>query len=247
MHSTGYIVRFVLILTSLVALILALMSTFLKPIHEKNEAIYNKRAIISAVQSSLDKPVAQMSDAEVQGIFDQNIKQIVVDYKGNVVDEAGIKSKGYAKTKAENIEMRKEKKKADEDRLWPVLIFEKGDVKNYILAVRGNGLWDEIWANIALDKDLNTIVGTAFDHVGETPGLGAEIKDNGKFPLSFVGKKLYTGDDYKSVAVKKGGSKDQFHGVDAITGATVTCDGVTDMMYDGLKYYEPYLKKLKNK
>ena len=95
---------------------------------------------------------------------------------------------------------------------------------------------------------MNTIAGVSFDHQGETPGLGAEIKDNPMFPKQFEGTKIY--DDagtYRSVMVRKGGRKNKIHEVDGISGATVTADGVTEMLVRGIKYYEPYFSKLKKK
>lgn len=244
MHSTGYILRFVLIMTTVVALVLALMSTSLKPIHDKNEAIYNKRAIISAIQNKLEKPVAQMSDSEVQAVFDNNITQKVMDVEGNFLDEAAVMARGYKAGQAENIDMAKERKKDEEDRLYPIYQYKAGDDQFSILSVRGSGLWDAIWGNIALDSDMNTIVGASFDHQGETPGLGAEIKDNPNYPAAFTGKKIFNEKgEYVSITSRKGGAKDPMHDVDGITGATVTADGVTDMMKDGMKKYLPYLKK----
>jgi Na+-transporting NADH:ubiquinone oxidoreductase subunit C len=90
---------------------------------------------------------------------------------------------------------------------------------------------------------MNTIVGASFDHAGETPGLGAEIKDNPKFSANFVGKKIFDEEgEYVSITARKGGAKDPMHDVDGITGATVTADGVTKMMKSGVIKYLPYLK-----
>ena len=112
----------------------------------------------------------------------------------------------------------------------------------YIFSVRGSGLGDAIWGNIALEEDMNTVAGVSFDHAGETPGLGAEIKDNNAWKAQFVGKKIYDGDKYVSVYVRKGGAIDLEHEVDGLSGATVTADGVTKMLYEGLKAYEPYME-----
>ncbi|MEM9822777.1 MAG: FMN-binding protein, partial [Bacteroidota bacterium] len=106
--------------------------------------------------------------------------------------------------------------------------------------------WDDIWGNIALKDDLSTIVGAAFDHKGETPGLGAEIKDNPAFPAKFKQKQIYDASgNYTSVDVVKPGIKTTSHSVDGISGATVTCVGVAEMLDRGIAYYEPYLKTLK--
>jgi len=243
MHSTGYILRFVLIMTTVVALVLALMSTALKPIHESNEAIYNKRAIISAIGNKLDKTVAEMSDEEVENIFKENITQKVIDVEGNFLSEEEVMDRGYKAGKAENVDMAKERKKDEADRIYPIYEYENGDENYAIISVRGSGLWDAIWGNIAIDEDMNTIVGASFDHQGETPGLGAEIKDNPKYALNFISKKIFDENGgYVSITSRKGGAVDPDHDVDGITGATVTADGVTKMMKKGVKRYLPYLK-----
>src|SRR5690606_7287922 len=110
--------------------------------------------------------------------------------------------------------------------------------KFFILSVRGSGLWDEIWGNVALEEDLRTLAGASFDHKGETPGLGAEIKDNPAFSAQFLGKTIYdqTG-EFTSVTVRKGGAKDPANEVDGISGATITCNGVTEMLDRGIQYY----------
>ncbi|HHS95124.1 MAG TPA: NADH:ubiquinone reductase (Na(+)-transporting) subunit C, partial [Phaeodactylibacter sp.] len=154
---------------------------------------------------------------------------------------------GYKGGRPEDIDMAKEKKKAEAERIFPIYIYNNNGKNYYIVALRGNGLWDEIWGYIALDSDLNTILGASFDHKGETPGLGAEIKDNPAFSKNFKGKKIYDErGEYVSVKVVKGGAKKgDLHGVDGISGATVTGDGVSEMLQKGMRYYEAYFKKLK--
>ena len=234
-------------MTTLVALILAFLSTGLKDIHQKNEAIYNKKAILGAIAENAGLDMSTISDEKVLEIFDTGIEQLVVDAKGNQLTAEDVEALGYVGGKAENVDMAKEIKKPEGDRVFPVYIYDNGGDKTYIFTVRGKGLWDEIWGNIAIQNDLNTIVGVAFDHKGETPGLGAEIKDNPEFYTQFSGKKIFneTG-EYVSVDVVKGGAKDPIHEVDGISGATITADGVADMMYSGLNLYRPYLETVKN-
>ena len=234
MHSTRYIVTFVIILTVVVALVLSLMATGLKPIHDRNEAIYNKKAIISAIESDLGMAVSELGGEEIQLIFDERINQVVVDHQGNILD--GVL--------AEDVDMAKEKKKPVAERKFPIYVYDGPDGKIYIVSVRGSGLWDEIWGNIALEEDFNTVAGAAFDHKGETPGLGAEIKENPNFADQFEGKKLYNdGGEYTAIAVVKNGA-DGLHEVDGISGATITGNGVEDMLELGIKYYEPYFEKI---
>ncbi len=229
MHSTTYIYSFVLGMTVVVALVLAGMYTVLKPIHDLNEAVFNKRAAISAVED-----VSGLSDEELLQLFDEKVEQVVFGADGLPTD--GVL--------AETIELEKELKKDEKDRMYPVYVYKNNGKTFYICQVRGKGLWDAIWGYVAVESDENTIAGVSFDHKGETPGLGAEIKDNPSFPKSFKGKKLRNeAGEYESVKVQKGGADPiDPHAVDAISGATITGDGVTKMMYSGMKPYLAYFK-----
>ncbi len=227
---------FVLGLTTVVALVLAIMATGLKPIHDYNESIYNKKAILSAIESYLGTKASSLSDQEVQQLFEQQIEQLVVDVNGTVLE--GIR--------AEDIDMGRERKKPLAEQRLPLYVFNSDGGKIYITSVRGGGLWDEIWGSIALKDDFNTIAGAAFDHKGETPGLGAEIKDNPSFAAQYAGRKLYdAAGNFISVTSRKGGIRNPDHEVDAISGATITVNGVNEMVARGIRYYEPFFKSLK--
>jgi Na+-transporting NADH:ubiquinone oxidoreductase subunit C len=232
-------------LTAVAALMLSFLATSLKPLHDMNEAIFNKRGILSAVQSAFDTEVKDMSDEQVATIFDESVEQIVLDMDGNTVEPSVLLERGYKGELAEHVEMTKEKKRPEADRILPLFIYNDNGTKYYIVSVIGSGLWDEIWGNVALEEDLNTVAGVTFDHKAETPGLGAEIKDNKIWKSLFTGKKIYNDGVYTSVVVRKN-AKDPNFEIDAISGATITSVGVTEMLDRGIKYYEPYLNKLKN-
>ncbi|MDP4686716.1 MAG: FMN-binding protein, partial [Salibacteraceae bacterium] len=78
----------------------------------------------------------------------------------------------------------------------------------------------------------------------ETPGLGAEI-NQGWFQEPFVGEKIFDDNgEFVSIKVMKGGAPEgDQHGVDAITGGTITSNGVTNMLKNTLEVYVPYFKK----
>lgn len=241
-NDTKYIYTFTVIMTTVVAVVLGVMFFGLKGIHAENEAVFNKRAILASLGENLTKPVVDMTDGEVQSVFDDNMTTFVVRKDGQEITDADI----------DNIDLAKERKKPEDERQFPLYVYNNGEKNFYILSVRGNGLWDEIWGNVALEDDLATIAGTSFDHKAETPGLGAEIKDNPKFSASFQGKKVldsyngvYTPDVVK-VTVKKGAITQPQYEVAAISGATVTCVGVAEMLNRGIAYYLPFLEKIKN-
>ncbi|MEM9920743.1 MAG: FMN-binding protein [Bacteroidota bacterium] len=247
MENTRYIIIFTLVMTSAVALMLAGLFYATETKAKQNEAIFNKRAVLKAVETYLDKSVDDMGDDEVLSLFEKQVQQKVLNMNGEEVDAAAVEAAGHKGGMAENIDMAKEKKKPEADRLLPLFTFNYENGSIQIVSVRGNGLWDEIWGNIAIElnsKTKGTVVGAAFDHKAETPGLGAEIKDNPSFRAKFKNKRLYNDDgEYVSVKVEKGGAKDEAHGVDVISGATVTSVGVGEMLYRGIKYYEPYFNQ----
>lgn len=251
MHSTKYIYTFVFVMTTGVALLLTGLYMMWNEQSKTNESIFNKRAILASINDYLGdgKDAQDIADEEVLTIFDGRVQQVALDMNGNELKEGDIVAAGYKGGKPENIDMAKEKKKAEPDRIFPLFIYNGDGETFYITAVRGNGLWDEIWGNIALKDDMSTIVGASFDHKGETPGLGAEIKDNPSFARQFKGKRIYTKDgEYVSVTVLKGvAKKDDWHAVDGISGATVTANGVSEMLDRCLEYYEPYFNKTKSK
>ena len=206
-----------------------------------NEKVFNKRAILKSLAGGLDGNLDDMSDDQVQSVFNDNVKQFVIKADGTLAEDATLV--------AEDIKMKKEVKKAVADRNLPLFVYTNpsNNKSYYITSVRGKGLWDEIWGSVALEQDFNTIVGVSFDHAAETPGLGAEIKDNTAWVSQFTGKSIYNdAGEYVSILVRKGGAiPGNPHQVDAITGATITGDGVTKMLENGLKLYEPYFATLK--
>lgn len=222
-------------MTVVVALMLTGIREATKAKATQNEDIFNKRAILAAVNSYLGEGMTanSLTDAQVLEIFNTKVEQMTLDTKGEVVE--GVM--------AEKIDMAKERKKTMDERKLPLFKYSNGSETFYIISVRGNGLWDEIWGNIALGSDLNTIAGASFDHKGETPGLGAEIKDNPSFAANFVDTQIYRDGEYVSVKVRKGGAVDKTYEVDGVSGATVTMDGVSKMLYDGIALYLPFLEK----
>ena len=128
----------------------------------------------------------------------------------------------------------------------PLYVCKVNGETKYVIPVTGKGLWDAIWGYVALNADKNTIYGVYFTHKGETAGLGSIITEYDKFQKQFEGKKLMN-DDKSAVAisvVKKGkvvnGLSDDSR-CDAITGATLTSDGVNNMLHDCISRYMTFL------
>ena len=114
--------------------------------------------------------------------------------------------------------------------------------KKYVVPVYGMGLWGAIWGYVAVNEAGNTIYGAYFNHDSETAGLGAEIKDSKAWQDKFIGKKIYGADGNPALKVVKSSElKNPENEVDGITGATLTSNGVSDMLQDGFKKYKTLL------
>ena len=129
----------------------------------------------------------------------------------------------------------------------PVFVANIEGNTKYVLKLHGAGLWGGIGGYLALDADKNTIYGINFNHESETPGLGAEIVTE-KFRSQFPGKHIRNAaGEVVSVAVLKAGKvADGQEQVDALSGATITCDGVTTMIATNLAEYAEFLNEDSN-
>jgi len=228
-HSNRYTLIYAVVFTTILAVVLAVTATSLAPMQAANEARAKKQAILGSVM--------EVNNETLETDYANYIQEIVIRNDGNEVAEAA----------AFDIDITKESKKAEEERLLPIYVFENGGEKKYIVPMQGSGLWGPISAYLALEADLNTISGVVFDHQGETPGLGAEITTAG-FQDQYSGKKLFDDSgDFTSIKVLKGVGNDitgKPHEVDGLAGATITANGVTDMFSEELRYYTAFFKKL---
>ena len=119
------------------------------------------------------------------------------------------------------------------------------------MPLTGKGLWGPIWGYIAVKSDGKTVNGAVFDHKSETPGLGAEI-NTPKFMAQFEGKLLFDEQgNFVSIKVVKGGVANSNikppYGVDAVSGGTITSQGLEKMLEKSIQPYVPFLKELQNK
>jgi Na+-transporting NADH:ubiquinone oxidoreductase subunit C len=174
-----------------------------------------------------------------------------VPFEKYIVERIALDNKGNERTdvNAFDIELKKELKKPVAEQAFPLYVADVEGSKYYIVPLRGKGLWDAIWGYVALKEDVNTIKGAVFDHKGETPGLGAEITQ-AWFKESFTDEKIMgASGTFVGVDVFKGyqgGDNKDDNAVDAISGATITGDGVTKMISERLVNYLPYFKNNTN-
>ncbi|MDT8417359.1 MAG: Na(+)-translocating NADH-quinone reductase subunit C [Lutibacter sp.] len=241
--SNIYTVLFASGMVLIVGTLLAFVASSLKEKITENKRIEKQQNILYAMGiNQNDETSVEFVSKDIVGTeFSKYItKQLVIT--GN---EAVEDPNAYL------IDIKKEAEEAKNPnykRRLPLFVGEKDGKTLYIVPVRGKGLWDAIWGYIALDAQL-VVQGVYFDHQGETPGLGSNIKER-FFMDDFKGERILDGNTFKGITAAKGNAdpknmdKNDFE-VDAIAGATITGDGLSAMLKKDLKMYVPYLKTLK--
>lgn len=116
----------------------------------------------------------------------------------------------------------------------------------YAFPISGKGLWGDVFGYMALNADLETIAGVSFYKHKETPGLGAEIEKEW-FLSQFTGKRIYSNGTAADFRVCKPGSTLDDSAVDGISGATLTGNGIQDLIRKDAATYAPYFKSIQGK
>ena len=215
-NSDVYAIIYSAVVVVIVAFLLAGVSSLLKPRQDANVELDKKKQILASLN------IKNVVDAAAE--YDNVIKSDpIIDASGNVVKENG----GFVVAND-----------AVKDSNLPLYIAEVDGERKYIIPMTGNGLWGGIWGYLALNDDCNTIYGVYFSHASETPGLGAEIASD-KFQSRFPGKEVLKDGEVALSVVKK--VQDDAIEVNAISGATITCNGVNAMLHDKIAPYKAYL------
>jgi Na+-transporting NADH:ubiquinone oxidoreductase subunit C len=246
--------------TLMVALAVSLVSSVfvagaavsLKPVQVENRQLDKQRSILSIAGIGEGK----LSSADVKRLFGEQITPHVLDL------ETGEYTDQFNPAEFDPLKAARDPKLSQELAEDPALIKRReryttvytveqdGQLKSVILPIRGYGLWSTLHGFVALEKDLNTVVGLGFYQHAETPGLGGEV-DNPKWKAIWPGKKLYNEAGEPAIHIVKGGvdpaSPNAIHQVDALAGATLTSNGVDRLLqfWLGEQGFGPYLGKLR--
>ena len=243
--KNSYTIIFAIIMVIVVGSILAGFASGLKPKIKENERFEKQQNILYAMginENEGPNDVTFVPTDKVEEQFNTYITKQLVIQGGDVTedDEAYLIDLKKEETKAKN---------PNYSRRLPLFVGEKDGKELYVIPVRGKGLWDAIWGFVAVDKSM-TIQGVYYDHKGETPGLGAEIKQR-YFMDDFTGESFLDGDAFKGIEVSKSNNDPtntdtEDNEVDALAGATITGDGVAAMLRKDVRLYVPYFKSLQN-
>ncbi|MBQ8221989.1 MAG: NADH:ubiquinone reductase (Na(+)-transporting) subunit C [Bacteroidales bacterium] len=236
-----YIFTYIIILVAIVAVLLSAAAMVLQPFQQAN---INNEKMMNILKAA---DVQNVDKENVQKLFNEDcVKMLLVNAKGEVVEEC---TKDFTEFAAFTMNMKDELYKKDngKDYVLPIIVINNGKENVNVIQLQGAGLWGPIWGYIGMTSNFQNVVGVVFDHKSETPGLGAEITTPG-FTEQFKGKTIFSDGEFVSIDVVKGGvanlSADlQKNSVDAISGGTITSNGVNNMIEKVLESYLPYIEK----
>lgn len=240
---------FVVIAISLVcSVVVSSAAVFLRDKQQAN-AVLDKQKNIVAV-AGLDN-----KEGSITELFTQYIEPRLVDFdSGDFVegDAYAYDQRQAAKNSKQSVKLTGEQDEAKIIRRANTglvyLVKDGNDVSKVILPIHGNGLWSMMYAFIAVETDGNTVSGLTYYEQGETPGLGGEI-ENPRWRSQFVGKKLFDENHKPAIKIVKGGAPaGSEHGVDGLSGATLTANGVQNTFdfWLGDMGFGPFLTKVRD-
>lgn len=243
--SVGGTLLVVVLLSLICSVIVAGSAVMLKP-YQQEQKLLDKQKNILSVAGLLHK------GENVKAAFDKYIEPRLVDLNTGdfVTSQAQFDADKAVKDPKESIaldtqdDVAKIRRRANFAEIY--LVKKDNKVTQVILPIYGTGLWSMMYGFIAIQPDGNTIDGITYYDEGETPGLGGEI-ENPKWQAQFAGKTIFDTNNKFALHVSKGGSSDKQHGIDALSGATLTSKGVqnTFKFWFGPKGFGPFLEKLK--
>jgi len=238
-HSNIHTIKFITFLTIIVSSLLSITSTQLKILKAENVELDKQKNILKAIGLDLSK--SNMDNIKYE--YENRIRNVILDLNGKIINNV----------KFENLELL-ENKQTGEIRYFIgsseyLPAYKSLNPSAFIIPISGKGLWSTLYGYLALKDDYNTVLGITFYKHKETAGLGGEI-DKKWFQDNFINKTIYNlSGELISINVIKGkanevlDSKSLKHGVDGISGATVTSKGVTNLLKRDLKRYKTFFDK----
>ncbi len=224
------------------AVVVSVTAVTVRPEQNLNVENEKKLKILAAAGITTD---------EVEKEFSK-IKTLYVDFKSNQLVEV---TENYDHIKASSNVAQSSLVPKEQDiailkrreNVAPIYVWysEQNQIQKIVLPIRGYGLWGTLYGYLSLDADLNTVKGIEYYDHKETPGLGGEV-DNPVWKSDWNGKKVYDSSGNVVLYVTKGPSTEEYE-IDGISGATLTSNGVSNMIkyWLGENGYGPVLEMLR--
>ncbi|MDX2366815.1 MAG: Na(+)-translocating NADH-quinone reductase subunit C [Colwellia sp.] len=240
--------KFVFIICLVCAALVSISAIGLKPLQQANKLLDKQTKILEA------SGLIEKAGTDIVGTYAKFVEAKMIDLDSGAIIEGNTDvfdersdARDVSKSIKPTNDMAGINRRANNAVIYLVRD-DQGQLDTIVLPIVGSGLWDLMYGFIGLAPDLNTVRSVVYSDLKETPGLGAEVL-NPKWKALWPGKKMYNEQGEAAIQLVKGGSKQgDVHGVDALSGATLTSNGVTRTLrfWLGTEGYGPFVTKFKD-
>ena len=223
------------------AIIVSVTAVSVRPEQNLNVENEKKIKILAAAGIQTDRVDEEFSKIKTVFVDFETDKLVIIDPAYDHIKAASNPDLSTVIPKADDIAVLKRRENIGTIYVW---VDEQNDIEKLVLPIRGYGLWGTLYGYLSLDSDLNTVRGIEYYDHKETPGLGGEV-DNPNWKSDWYGKRIYNDDGSVALYVTKGASSTDYE-IDGISGATLTTNGVSNMIkyWLGDNGYGPIIKNL---
>jgi len=242
-ETFGKTIGFVFIICLVCAALVSISAVGLKPLQTANKLLDKQTKILETAG------LLELAGNDIVATYNQRVDAKMIDLATGKVVEGDVNTfeeRADARDKSKSSKPENDiaglNRRADKAVVYFVKD-EQGKIATIVLPIVGSGLWDLMYGFVGLESDMNTVKSLVYSDLKETPGLGAEVL-NPKWKALWPGKKMF--DEQNDIAIKlvKGGAKaGDIHGVDALSGATLTSNGVERTLHFwlGKEGYGPFI------
>ena len=223
------------------AIIVSVTAVSVRPEQNLNIENEKKVKILAAAGIQTDKVDEEFLRIKTVFVDFEMGKLVTIDPAYDHIKAASNPDQSTVIPKADDIAVLKRRENIGTIYVW---VDEKNAIEKLVLPIRGYGLWGTLYGYLSLDSDLNTVRGIEYYDHKETPGLGGEV-DNPNWKSDWYGKRIYNENGSVALYVTKGASSTDYE-IDGISGATLTTNGVSNMIkyWLGDNGYGPIIKNL---
>ncbi|MEM1062771.1 MAG: Na(+)-translocating NADH-quinone reductase subunit C [Planctomycetota bacterium] len=242
--SFGYVVTVAAALCVACSIVVSTAAVGLSGLQAANKLLDKNKNVLMA--AGLATP--GMSGDDINATFDEKVTKLIIDREtGDVVnpDEVEAITADYDQRAAEkkpeltvDIPAEAGYLIGSEPKYVTAYVIspEAGELPQLVLPIRGKGLWSTLYGFLALKVDFGqldpserfVVNGITYYEHAETPGLGGEV-DNPNWKAQWPDLKAFDSEWTPKIAVSKSVADPDYH-VDAMAGATITSDGVENMV-----------------
>ncbi|NQZ24074.1 MAG: Na(+)-translocating NADH-quinone reductase subunit C [Colwellia sp.] len=245
-------IGFVFLVCLVCAALVSIAASGLKPLQQANKLLDKQTKILEA------SGLLEIAGTDIVSTYNQFVVAKMIDLDtGEIVTDASVEEINRFDERADSRNLAKSSKPKNDiaginRRANHAVVYlvnnEQGQLNTLVLPIVGLGLWDLMYGFVGLEPDLNTVRSVIYSDLKETPGLGAEVL-NPRWKSLWPGKKMFNDKGETAIKVVKGGAKTgDVHGVDALSGATLTSNGVQRTLHFWLgdEGYGPFITKFRS-